>query len=255
MYQAGLSTGNQEISGKYMMHIAPTGMLQLFGHIVSLAPLAFPVLIFISRQRFAHMASVRVAACLFCLTLWLPPITAAQQPPRWPEDGKWDIGVWGSGAVGYEHIHSFWDGQVWSAGISVARVITGEIGPSWFRGNLEYGWNFVPVWVTSKPQNVFGAGFDPIVLHYNFEQHRKVASYLEYIGGGLFTTSDFPPGKTSTFNFSFKAGPGVRISTGHLRSVDISLQFCHYSNATLGTRNPSLNGMQLVLGYHYHWFK
>lgn len=233
------------------MHISPTGILQLFGYIV--APLASLMLIFIALQCLARAAPVRVAACLFCLTLWLPPLAAEQDPPRWPEDGNWDIGVWVSGAVGYEHIDSFWDGQVWSTGISVARVMTGEIGPGWFRGNLEYGWNFVPVWVSSKPQKVFGAGFDPIVLHYNFKQHRKVAPYLEYVGGGVFTTSYFPPGKTSTFNFTFKVGPGARVATGHMRAVDISLQYCHYSNATLGTTNPSLNGLQLVLGYR--WFK
>jgi hypothetical protein len=73
------------------------------------------------------------------------------------------------------------------------------------------------------------------------------------VAGGIFTTDDVPPGKTSTFNFELAVGPGLQIAARERQAVDIGLRFRHYSNAGLGANNPSFNGLQFQLGYH--WFK
>lgn len=207
------------------------------------------------RYRVLHaLNGTRTGFYVLSLILCLIPGVAAQTPTGdWPRNGNWDAAVWASGATGYERHQSFSDGQVWMAGVRLSRVLTDEIGPRWFRGNLEYGFDLVPVLVASKPQTIYGAGFDPIVLRYNFHRRRRFALYLEFAGGGFLTAGNFPPGNTSTFNFAPKAGSGIQLRTGHRQALDIGLRYCHYSNAELGTRNPAFNGLQVVIGYH--WFR
>lgn len=197
--------------------------------------------------------TARIVAFLLCFAICLPFGAAAQNHPTWPQNSDWDISPWVTGGLGYEHIESFSDGRVWSAGVTIARVITDEFGPNWLRGTVEYGFNLVPVIVFSKPQKVYGGGFDPIVVRWNVNKRRRFARYLEFVAGGIFTTDDVPPGKTSTFNFDLAVGPGVQIAARERQAVDIGLRFRHYSNAGLGAGNPSFNGLQLQLGYH--WFK
>ena len=91
----------------------------------------------------------------------------------------------------------------------VGKVVTGEVGTSWLRGNLEYGFNLVPIFVTSKTERVYGGGFEPVVVRWiSNHQFGRVAPYIELAGGTLFTTSNLPPGDTSSLNFTARGGGG-----------------------------------------------
>ena len=124
----------------------------------------------------------------------------------------------------------------------------------WRGGNLEYGFNLIPVFATSGNQSVKGGGFEPVVLRWNSASHiGRAVPYIELAGGGVFTTSNLPAGDTSSFNFTAKGGGGVYIFTKERQSLDIGCRWWHISNANLGVRNPEFNGVQVTLGYH--WFK
>jgi len=160
-----------------------------------------------------------VRALRLALLLLLPYAVPAQEhPPRLLEKGSWDIGVWIAGATGEENRNSFTEAQIWSAGVFVGKVVTGEVGTSWLRGNLEYGFNLVPIFVTRKTERVYGGGFEPIVVRWiSNHQFGRVAPYIELAGGTLFTTSNLPPDDTSSLNFTARGGEGIHIFTKRRR--------------------------------------
>jgi hypothetical protein len=45
--------------------------------------------------------------------------------------------------------------------------VVGPSGSGWIRGSLEYGFDIIPLFVASRPEVVWGGGFDPIVLKWN----------------------------------------------------------------------------------------
>ena len=181
------------------------------------------------------------------------PHTQDHKPPS-VQNATWDFSIWAAGATGEENTNSFTEAQISTAGVFLGRVITSKIGRGWGRGNLEYGFNLIPVFVTSGNQRVSGGGFEPVVLRWNSSQHiGRVVPYIELAGGAVFTASNLPPGNTSSVNFTAKGGGGIYIFTKDRQSLDLGCRWSHISNANLGVRNPEFNGFQFSLGYH--WFK
>jgi len=197
------------------------------------------------------------AAPLVCsLLLWLTLGAQAQSapPPLATERERHDFSVWTAGATGEENTNSFAEAQLWSAGVFMGWVITPDAGNGWRQGALEYGFSLMPAFVQARPQQIFGGGFEPIVLRWNFRHHlRRLTPYIEMAGGGLFTNSNLPPGDTSSFNFTARAGGGIEVPTKKHQSFDIACRWAHISNANLGVRNTEFNGIQVSLGYR--WFK
>jgi hypothetical protein len=72
-------------------------------------------------------------------------------------------------------------------------------------------------------------------------------------GGVVLTNSKIPLGDTSKFNVVPKLGFGWQIFRNEQNSIDIGVHAWHLSNAWTATRNPSANGIQVTLGYH--WFR
>lgn len=178
----------------------------------------------------------------------------AQTVPEANDKRRLDLSVWSAGATGEENTDSFAEAQVWSTGVYVGWVLIPDAGASWRQGDLEYGFNLIPYFLQTSPRHIFGGGFEPIVLRWRSSHHfGRVTPYIELAGGGLFTNSNLPPGDTSSFNFTAKAGGGIEVSTMKHQSLDVGCRWSHISNANLGVRNPEFNGIQLSIGYH--WFK
>ena len=173
----------------------------------------------------------------------------------WGQNGIWDFSIWTGGATSDGKTNSFAEARIRTAGVFLGKVIAGEMGRGWARGNLEYGINLIPVFVASVDRRVrSGGGFEPVVFRWN-SSHKigRAAPYIELAGGGIFTASNLPPGNTSSVNFTVRLGEGVYILTKDRQSLDIGCRWSHISNANLGVTNPSFNGLQITLGYH--WFK
>ncbi len=165
-----------------------------------------------------------------------------------------DLAVWIAGATGEENTNSFAEAQVWSAGVFLGWVIIAQAGRGWRQGGLEYGFNLIPANTQTRPKHIFGGGFEPIVLRWNSSHHfGRLTPYIELAGGALLSNSNLPPGNTSWFNFTARAGGGIKLFTKKHQSLDIACRWSHISNANLGVRNPEFNGIQLSVGYR--WFK
>jgi len=145
------------------------------------------------------------------------------------------------------------DTDIWMGGIRYGRILTIPRGKGWVRGALEWDFGLVPLFVVSHPQPAYGFEVDPVEFRWNFVRTGKAAPYFEMAGGIVVTNSKIPPGDTSTLNIVPKIGVGWQIFTRPQRSFEVSLCAWHLSNAWIAPRNPSINGLQLTIGYH--WFK
>ncbi|MGC2321604.1 MAG: acyloxyacyl hydrolase [Terriglobales bacterium] len=192
------------------------------------------------------MIKALIAVALLSVAAWaqdLPSDSLAQ--------GAWELGIWTAG--GHSVPGGTSDTSVWDAGVRVGKVLTGEHGSGWLRGNLEYAVDFIPAYLLVFPrQTSYAGGFDPFILKWNFTSGHKVAPYLEFGGGVLVSLDDVPPG-TNTVNFMPQASLGVQIFTREKRAVSIAAKYVHISNAGLATPNPGINTIQFAVGYH--WYK
>jgi lipid A 3-O-deacylase len=186
-------------------------------------------------------------------TAFVAQVSAQEPPAPVSVRGTLDLEVLGGAGIAAERLPSTFDWDVAIAGVRLSKVLTGPHGHGWLRGTFEYGVDILPVFVLFHPQQVYGGGFNPIVARWNFRQRARSAAYFEIVAGAVFTTSNVPQGDTSSFNFVPKIGAGWQFFTRPQQSLDMSLQFWHLSNAYMGRENPSLNGLQIVVGYH--WFK
>lgn len=193
----------------------------------------------------------RSCALVFLLLLCAMPATAQLKTDG--GRGPWDINVWTAGATGEENLNSFTQAQVWTAGVSFGRLITGDVGSGWRRFQLEYIVNLVPLFTQWGEQTIRGGGFEPFVLRFNSTHAlRRATPYLEFGGGALFTPVNIPPGRTSDFNFTARAGGGFYIGSRKQKSWDLGLHWYHFSNGNLGKYNPQFNSIQLSIGYHWY---
>jgi lipid A 3-O-deacylase len=177
--------------------------------------------------------------------------SAQDLPSASLQKGTWDLGLWAQGG------HSIFGGVtvptgIFSAGGRVGRILSSEHGSGILRGNFEYAVDFTPVTVVAQDNTVYGAGFSPIILRWNFTSGHKLAPWLEAGGGVLFTSSDVPS-FTNSVNFTPQAAVGINIFLREKRSVDLAFKYLHISNAGLAVPNPGLNTLQGMIGFH--WYK
>ena len=164
------------------------------------------------------------------------------------------MGVFAAGATGEENTNSFSEAQILSGGFSLGRALTDNIGQGWWRGRIELGADFIPLFRQLSPERIYGIGFDPIILRWNSTvERRRILPFLELAGGGVHTNKNLPAGDTSNFNISARAGGGLRIAVPRAQALEIGRRWSHLSNANLGNRNPEFNGIQVSLGWH--WFR
>lgn len=202
----------------------------------------------------AHRRVTIQSDCATQLLLLLLFLYSAHSQARSDLHRDWDLSVWAAGATGEEHLNSFSEAQIFSAGIFVGKILTGELGSGWRRGRFEYGVAAIPVFRQARPQAIYGGAFEPMILRWNSSlQSSRISPYIELAGGAVRTNTNFPSGDTSNFNFTARGGGGIQIFTRPRQSLDIACRWSHISNANLGVRNPEFNGIQISVGYH--WFK
>ena len=189
------------------------------------------------------MKAIIAALVLLCASAAFAQTGATQ--------GAWDLNVFAGGGTwvpgGTEDTHLF------NAGVGLGKVITADHGSGFFKGNFEYGVDFMPVYYIVQPvNNAYGVSFSPVKLRWNFTAPKKVIPYLELGGGVLFSNEDVP-NFTNDVNFTTQARLGMNLFTRKQRSVSMDMAYVHISNAGLATPNPGLNTLQFSVGYH--WWK
>jgi len=191
---------------------------------------------------------------LLCACAVFSPSHAAAQglPSASLTKGTWDFGVSGTG--GSSVAGGVDDVRIFTVGFRVGRILTNEHGSGFLKGNLEWALDIDPVNVyVTDPQNVYGASIAPLNLKWNFTSGSRVAPYLDWREGVLFTDHDLPFPGTSKVNFQSGLGLGFHIFTREKRAWTAEVKYQHISSAGLGDLNPGINTVQFTLGYN--WFK
>ena len=167
--------------------------------------------------------------------------------------GTWELAAFGGGGTGLNHAI---DTKFLFAGGRVGRVMTSEHLHGWLRGNFEYAADFLPVYIVfaANGQNIYGGSFKPVIFQWNFTSGKRIAPYIQATGGVLFSTSNVPPGNTSTVNFTPQGVFGAHIFVKPKRAVLLEAAIVHHSNASLGTQNPGYNA-SFFFTIGYSWFK
>ena len=163
--------------------------------------------------------------------------------------GDWNIGFWTGGGAALSEKGN--DTNLWLTGIRAGKVLTKERGSGLFRGNLEYGVEFIPIFLVIQDSTVYGFDFTPLLLKWNFSTDKSALPYFEF-GAGMLVSSDDVPEKTSTFNFTPQAGFGLHVLTRNNQAVTFTVKYMHISNGGLRSPNPGLNSIQFFVGYN--WF-
>ncbi len=190
---------------------------------------------------------MRQLLCLFLLAVsgW-----AQDLPSSTLTKGTWQLGVWGGGGSGFRGSTS--DTRFTTFGLRIGRILTGEHGSGWKRGNLELAADIIPVYLVHQAPAVYGGGVTAPIFRWNFTGGKKIAPYFEAGGGLLYTTSSVPPG-TSRINFTPQAGFGLNLFTRQQRSFSFDARYVHISSAGVGDPNPGIDSLQFRIGFN--WFR
>jgi lipid A 3-O-deacylase len=196
-----------------------------------------------------------VSPCLrggfFVLLIVAASLAHAQTKPL--DNQPWDYGFWAGG--GFSVPGGTKDTQVINAGTRLGKVLTGDYGGSFLRGNFEWSADLMPfyyVWQPSPARNAFGEGFNPVNLKWNFTRPGQVVPFLE-LGGGVLFTNHVVPVSTSHVNFLTHATLGFQFFNHDRRAITANMVYQHISNAGLTVPNPGVNTLQFQLGVN--WFK
>ncbi len=200
----------------------------------------------------------------------------------------WEYGPfvnWGTG-VGNRSDYKF----LWG-GFELGKVMTPVLHAGFMTGQFELAGNIMPLWQAYTPAphtaeitclspsgqayscpypygggTFYGVGLTPVIFRWNFlTRSKRIQPWFQAAGGLIYTTHKFPPdylsdpnsippidGGTSVWNFSPQGGGGVHIFLRPKRSIDINVNGVHISSASLGDRNPGVNGsVQVQVGYTF----
>lgn len=124
--------------------------------------------------------------------------------------------------------------------------LTGTLGPSWFRGQLE--WNpELSVGFFSHPQVRPFLGFAPVQFHYAFGPVGRWFPY--FVGGtGILLAHTKSPETGSHLNFNSQIGIGTRYAVTDEVSLLAEYRYGHISNAGLSESNSGMGMHNFLVG-------
>ena len=185
-------------------------------------------------------------SCAAILLVWVSCFWASLAGAQSrPEDGGHELEVWTGGGPSVAGGTS--DSGVWNAGIRYGWILTRPNGPGFLKGRFEFALDAVPVFMVFQPvHTAYGAGFNPLVLSWNFATRGRTVPYLELSGGVLYTNHDVPEG-ANNLNFTPSAAFGTHILREKY-NWSAEVRYLHISNAGLDAHNSGLNTVQVRLG-------
>jgi hypothetical protein len=128
-----------------------------------------------------------------------------------------------------------------------SRVLTAPHGFKPLRGQLQMGFEIVPLLRAVEDRVSYGFGASPLLLRWRFVGWRHVQPYIEGLSG--VTRTDHPiPNGTTRFNFSSKAGMGAWLAVSERVGLMIGYRFDHVSNGSRRPLNPGLNVHEVYVG-------
>jgi hypothetical protein len=164
--------------------------------------------------------------------------------------GQWGLGFYGAGGKGVSG--STQNTEVLWSGVRYKRIMSDVMGKGFWRGSLEYGAEFMPVFLIFQNDDVvYGTQISPLLMRWNFQKTgAHILPFFEWGGGLLFTVEQVPV-RSSNFNFTPQAGFGLSIFNSAGGAVTFQLKYMHISNGGFKKPNPGINSIQFLAGYEW----
>ena len=189
------------------------------------------------------------------LCLELVACAAAQSPApdcvealRTP---NWNYGFYVGGSQSFANTPS---AQTFLIAGRVGRGLTHELGSNALRGSFEMAIDIIPInefWIAGNAQ--YAGAINPFIAKWNFTGGQTVSPYIAAVGGVVFSPSNLPPGDTSQVNFTTGVELGAQWFDRPKQSWNFAVKIYHLSNASIGNKNPGINGaVQFMVGYTWH---
>ena len=161
------------------------------------------------------------------------------------------MGFWANG--GHSAGSGIRPSEVFESGFRLGVVLLDQHGHGWYRGALEYSADFIPVLLLrAQDRTAYGISFNPVLLRWNFTNHRKISPFFE-MGAGVVLTNHVIPEFGSDFNFSPQGQLGLNFFRDRKHAWSLALKYMHMSNAATSSFNPGFNFVEGSVGYH--WFR
>ena len=172
------------------------------------------------------------------------PIIGDQGPDRGHE---WEIWTGAGGdPIGTPKVTL--GNSIWTVGARYGWVLTDAHGPGVLRGRFEYAVDALPVVMVFQPGGrAYGVGFNPWIMKWNFEPHRRISPYIE-VGGGLVITTRQVPLGANNFNFTPSGAIGVNLLRGKYH-WSIDFRYFHVSDAQITAFNPGTDTFGIRIGF------
>jgi hypothetical protein len=198
---------------------------------------------------------MKIASRLLLVCFALAAFATAQSPTTEPvqvlRTPGWNYGFYVGGSQSFANTPS---AQTFLIAGRVGRVLTHELGSNALRGSFEMAIDIIPInefWIAGNSQ--YAGAINPFIAKWNFTGGKTVSPYLAAVGGVVFSPSNLPPGDTSQVNFTSGAELGAQWFHRPKQSWDFAVKIYHLSNASIGNKNPGINGaVQFMVGYTWH---
>ncbi len=199
---------------------------------------------------------MNIATRLCCLVFLTCAPLLAQIPTDSPVDAlrspSWNKGLFIGGSQSFANTPS---AQSLVLGGRIGRVLTHELGHNPLRGSFEMAVDIIPLnefWIQRRPVRRWHRS-----LHRQMELHRRLQGSRPTSppsAACYSATKNLPPGDTSKREFHQRSRAWAAVvSSPAPNSIDFSAKVYHLSNASLGNKNPGINGaVQFMLGYTWH---
>lgn len=175
----------------------------------------------------------------------------ANEPVQVLRTPGWNYGFYVGGSQSFANTPS---AQTFLIAGRIGRVFTHELGSNALRGSFEMAMDAIPInyfWIGGNGQ--YAGAINPFIAKWNFTGGKTVSPYLAAVGGIVFSSHQLPAPDTSQVNFTSGAELGAQWFRQSKNSLDFAVKIYHLSNASLGNKNPGINGaVQFTVGYTWH---
>jgi hypothetical protein len=148
--------------------------------------------------------------------------------------------------VAHEIAYSSPNHQFIELGGRIGRVLTHPRGPGFLKGNLEFTFEALPIFLHYDDEMDYGASFTLLLRQY-FAPGSRWRPFFTFGAGALVSTQQVPDG-TSRLNFTPQAGFGLAMAHSHRTVVTVEYRYHHISNADTAEPNPGINSSSFHFG-------
>jgi len=145
-------------------------------------------------------------------------------------------------------IHSRDDGRTFvMQAVTWGQIMFSPRGWGVLRGQLEWGFELMPIMVMHQRETTYAFGGSPIFFRWRMKERGRFSPFLELNGGAIYSNHEIPE-EISRFNFTAQTGGGFLLRMTPKHSLVLGYRLHHISNGGIGPGTRSVNSNVGMVG-------